>query len=494
MLQFKPKNLEKHEQLQLFLPSGKEVVANFDGGSVCSDGGLLLLRKANERLGLSRMMAMCLHDNRRPDLVTHTVEDMLNQRINAIAAGYEDCNDAGSLRSDAMHQLAAGFAPSEGHLLASQPTLSRFERLASKISNELMQRGLVCLFAKTRKRKPKVIRMSMDTTHDPVYGYQQLSCFNGYYGMNCFAPLFIFSDDGFPLRALLRPGSPNPAEDALRELKKLVKELRSYFPRVRLELKADAAFANPEIYQYCEQNNITYFIAVACHSGLAYHAEGLIKECKSEFDSFGEQSPELKKYAALSQQNETLSKKAKRKMARQKEERIRFSSKEEGRMQEHFEDELHVRKFGSFLYQSREWDKQRRIVFRVDYTKDGPDARFVITNASGGSARKIYEDKYCRRAQCENWIKDLKTYLKCDRTSCQEFENNQFRLFLHVFAYILIWDIRTRANLPPMTVETFRLHLIKLGVLVKEKGSKVLLQLASHFVWKDQLKSAWLCS
>lgn len=494
MTQSNPKNSEKHEQIQLFMPSGKEVVANFDGGSVCSDGGLLLLRKANERLGLSRMMAMCIHDERRPDLVRHTIENMFDQRINGIAAGYEDCNDAAALRYDAMHQLGTGHTPSQGHLLASQPTLSRFEKNASKLSNELMQRGLVCLFAKTRKKKPKVIRMSMDTTHDPVYGYQQLSCFNGYYGMNCFAPLFIFSDDGFPLRALLRPGSPNPTEDAVRELKKLVKELRSYFPGVKLELKADAAFAAPEMYQFCEQNNITYFLATAVHPGLAYHAEELITKCKLEFDSFGELSPELRKYAALPQQNDTLAKKAKRKMERQKEERIRFSSKEEGRMQEHFEDELHVRKFGEFHYQSKEWDKDRRFVFRVDYTKDGPDTRFVITNAAGSSARKIYDDKYCRRAQCENWIKDLKTYLKCDRTSCQEFEHNQFRLFLHVFAYILIWDIRARANLRSMTVETFRLQLLKIGVLVKEKGAKVSLHLASQFIWKDQFMAAWLNS
>ena len=115
-------------------------------------------------------------------------------------------------------------------------------------------------------------------------------------------------------------------------------------------------------------------------------------------------------------------------------------------MQEHFEDELHVRKYGEFVYQSKEWNKERRFIFRVDFTKDGPDTRFVITNASGSSSRKIYDDKYCRRAQCENWIKDLKSYLKCDRTSCQEFEHNQFRLLLHVFAYILIWDISASTN------------------------------------------------
>lgn len=496
MTQFITRNAEKQGRLQLILPSGKEVSAEFDGGDVCSDGGLLLLRKADDRLGLSRLMSACVPDNRRPDLITHSVENMLRQRIYGIASGYEDCNDAAALRLDAMHRLAVDNQPDSGHLLASQPTLSRLESWATKVSNELMQRGLVSLYARAlRKKKPKVIRLSMDTTHDPVYGYQQLSCFNGYYEMNCFAPLFIFTDEGFPLCAMLRPGSPNPAEDALRALKKLVKELRMYFPGVRIELKADAAFANPEIFKFCEQNAVTYFIAAIGHAGLAYHAEELIKQCKDEFDSFGERSPDLKKYAALKQQNDTQSRRNLERMMRQKEEQIRFSSKEEGRMQEHAEeDELHVRKFGQFSYQSREWEKERRFIFRVDYTKHGPDTRFVVTNATAGSARKIYEDKYCRRAQCENWIKDLKTYLKCDRTSCQEFEHNQFRLLMHVFAYILIWDTRTKANLRSMTVETFRLQLLKIGVLIQRRGTKVFLHLASNFVWKEQFMDAWLVS
>ncbi|MBX9722462.1 MAG: IS1380 family transposase [Candidatus Obscuribacterales bacterium] len=494
MAQFKTKQKVKQDELQLTMPSGKKVSASFDGGDVCSDGGLLLLRKADERLGLSRMAANCMHDERRPDLVTHTFENMFKQRTYGIATGYEDCNDAGSLRFDAMHQLAVGYEPSSGHALASQPTLSRFEGAASKTSNALMQKCLTFVYSKLMKRKPKKICLSMDTTCDVVYGYQQLSCFNGYYGESCYAPLLIFTDDGFPLRALLRPGSPNPAEDALRVLKELVKELRGYFPGVKLELKADAAFANPELLKFLEQNGITYYIGAIGHAGLAYHAEELIAKCKKEFDSFGEQSPGLKKYAALPMQNDKYALRAAERQKRQNEERIRYSSKEEGRMQEHFEDEFRIRRFAEFHYQSREWDEARRFICRVEYTKHGPDTRFIVTNAKGSRSRKIYEDKYCRRAQCENWIKDLKTYLKCDRTSCQEFEQNQFRLILHVFAYVLIWETRTRAKLPAMTVETFRLHLLKVGVLVKENARGITLSLPTHFVWKDQIRQSWLAS
>lgn len=495
MRQCKTKQNTKQDQLQLVLPSGKQVTANFDGGDVCSDGGLLLLRKADERLGLSKTIAKCLPDERRQDLVKHTMENLLRQRIYGIAAGYEDCNDANTLRYDAMHRLAVGEEPSRGSLLGSQPTLSRMETSSTKDSNALMQRSLVYLYSKVLKKKPKKLCFSMDTTCDIAYGNQQLSCFNGYYGENCFTPLLIFTDDGFPLAALLRAGSPHPGEDALRTLKFLVKELRSYFPGIKLELKADAAFANPELLTFLEQNQIVYYIGAIGHSGLAYHAEDLIAKCKNEFDSFGEISPQLKKYAALASQTDYFAKKNLKKAKKQNEERIKFSSKEEGRMQEIFEqEELRIRRYGQFRYRSKEWANERRFIFRVEYTINGPDTRFIVTNASGSHPRKLYDEKYCRRAQCENWIKDLKTYLKSDRTSCQEFEHNQFRLYLHVFAYILIWETRTKANLPEMTVETFQKSLLKIGVLIKENAHTVKLHLASHFVWKDYFKRAWMIS
>lgn len=492
MTQSRSKKEAKQGELQVIMPSGKPATLNFDGGDVCSDGGLLLLSKSDSRLGLSETISKCLHDERRPDLVKHKLPNLLKQRIFGIAAGYEDCNDANELRFDAMHRIAVGFDPSEEHFLGSQPTLSRMEARATKVSNELMQRSLVFLYSKTLKKKPKRIGLSMDTTCDVVYGNQQLSCFNGYYGETCYAPLFIFTDDGFPLVAQLRPGSPHPAEDALRMLKKLIKELRSYFPGVKLELKADAAFACPELLTFLELSNVVYFIGAIGHPGLAYHAEDLIAKCKTEFDSLGEKSPELKKYAALASQTDYYAKRNLRRAKRQHEERIRYSSKEEGRMQEqHESEELRIRKYGQFQYASKEWTYARRFLFRVEYTKDGPDTRFVVTNATGSHPRKLYDEKYCQRSQCENWIKDLKTYLKSGRTSCQEFEQNQFRLFLHVFAYILIWDTRVRGGLRKMTVETFRLQFLKIGVLIIEKARKIELHLASHFVWKEQFVKAW---
>jgi Transposase DDE domain group 1 len=486
MSKSKPNSTVKQEQMTLELPHLKKIEQNFDGGQVCTDGGLLILRKADERLELTELASYAIADKRRPEYVQHKVVDLIRQRIYAIAAGFEDCNDASKLRADAMHQLAVGRSPASGQCLASQPSLSRFEYMADATTNAALQKLLVHLYVRRQRKAPKVLRLAMDTTCDEAYGSQQYIAFNGYYGAFCYAPLFIFTEDGFPLCALLRSGSPSPIDDAIRMLKQVLREIRLSWPDVRIEITADAAFASSEMFDFLEDSGVTYHVAAIGHSGLAYHAQDLVFKCKKEFDEFGFESPELKKYGLLVNPKDRLT------AWRRREERIRSNTKEEGRLQEFFEGDLHIRKFGEFLYQSREWRSERRFVFRVDYSMMGPDTRFVVTNQKGSYARNIYETRYCPRAQCENWIKDLKRYLLSGRTSCQEFQANQFRLFLHVFAYILIWEVRKRAQLPPMTVETFRLRFLKIGVLVKETATRIRLHLASEFPWQTEFQNAWL--
>lgn len=472
--------------MRLDLGLGKEIIADFDGGSVCGDGGLLLLEKADRSLGLSELAALCVGESRRPDLVKHTMHNLFKQRMYAIAAGYEDCNDAAALARDAMHQLAVGKVPSSEIRLASQATLSRWENWFKPACLAALQRLLVHTFVRTRKKAPKVLRLYMDTTHDPVHGYQQLSFYNGFYETYCYTPLFIFSDCGFPLCALLRQGNAAPAEGALRMLRQIVRDLKLSWRQTRIELVADAGFAVPELYEFCEANGITYFIGGNGHSGYQYHSEPLVRECKRVFEELGGRVHQLKTYAV------PVNPKALKKAWRQREERIRFSSKTEGRMQEHFEDlDLVVRRYSEFQYDAREWSRKRRVIARCEYTAEGPDVRYVLTNATGNSPKRIYEQRYCPRAKCENWIKELKNYLKCDRTSCQEYEANQFRLLLHTFAYVLLWQIRRKANMPHSTVESVRLRLIKIGVLVRETARKVHLHLASEHPWQSEFVVAW---
>lgn len=486
MTQFKTKRSKEQAQMSLDLGLGKEIKANFDGRYVCSDGGSLLLRKADERLELCELAALCLPDTRSGS-VKHGVTELLRQRIYAIACGYEDCNDANELRSDAMHRLAIGFLPEDGHRLASQPTLSRFENRVDDTCLESLQSLLVHLFVRAHKRAPKVIRMSMDTTCDEVHGYQQLSFYNGFYETDCYTPLFIFADNGFPLCAKLRAGNASPAEDSLRMLRSVVRNLRLAWPGVRLELTADAGFAIPELYEYCEANGILYFIGTRSHNGLGYHAEPLVLDCKARFEELGYATEPLKKYGQL------VDAKSRQRQWRQRQERLRFSSKAEGRMQEHFEEDWSVRRYSEFLYGSREWSHERRHIARCEYTAEGPDMRYVVTNATGSYAKRLYEEKYCRRARCENWIKELKNYLKCDRTSCQEFNANQFRLFLHTFAFVLLLQIRQKAGMADATVETIRLRLLKVAVVIRERARDVILHLASDAVARQNYQRAWNC-
>ena len=484
MTQCKLSGTEEQGQMSLDLGLGRDIEAKFDGGRISSDGGLLLLRKADEKLELTKLAGICLRDWRRADLVDHSIEQLFQQRIYAIAAGYEDCNDAGHLRFDPMHKLASGLLPDGEKTLASQPTLSRFENSADDVSLQALQKLLVHTYIRTQKKAPKVLRLSMDTTCDEVHGYQQLSFYNGFYKTDCFVPLFIFTEDGFPLAALLRPGNAGIFEGAVRMLRDVIKSIRLVWPNTRIELTADAAFAVREVYHFLEENDITYYMCIKENHALTCLTQELIAECKEEYEQRSGQAHELKHGRWLDQKEIY-------KAWRQKEERLRFASKEQGRMQEHFEEEFLVKRFCQFKYEARQWPHPRRIIARCQYGKSGPDIRFIVTNSKYGSAEAAYQ-KYCQRAQCENWIKDLKNYLKCDRTSCQEFNANQFRLLLHTFAYALIWQIKKSARIHHATVETVRLQLFKVGVLVKVTTRKIWLHLASEHPWQRQYQTAWL--
>jgi hypothetical protein len=475
MTQCKLARVNKQGQMTLDLWLGKEIEAKFDGGLISSDGGLLLLRKADEKLELLELAMYCLGEHRRLDLVKHSQLEMLRQRVYAIASGYEDCNDAQTLRFDPMHKLALGMLPTDGKMAASQPTLSRFENAVDETSLEALQQLLVHTYVRSLKGKSKTIKLRMDATDDEVHGYQQLSFYNGFYKHECYLPLFIFTDEGFPLAAVLRAGNAAPAEAALLTLRKVVKALRLSCPQVRLELTADAGFAIPELYDFCEDNGIRYAIGIKPNHAFEHHAKALTRQCVADFVEMGYEPYQKEQY----------------KVWRQREERKRFSSKGEGRMQEHFEQDMTINKCGEFRYQARTWRQERRVVMKCSYSASGTELRYVVTNIHGSWPRSIYDDVYCKRARCENWIKDIKNYLKCDRTSCQEWKANQFRLLLHSFAYILLWEVRKQAKLEACTMETIRLRLMKIGVLVKETARKVWLHLTSNCPWQQFYSLAW---
>lgn len=484
MTQCKTESRKVQAQMSLDLGIGKRVEAEFDGGLLSSDGGLLLLRKADQKLELTKLASFCYRDNRRADHVKHSIERILQQRIYAIASGYEDCNDASSLRSDVMHRLACGIRPNQQDVLASQPTLSRFENAIDEVALRVLQELLVHTYIRSQKKAPKVLKLSLDTTCDEVHGYQQLSFYNGFYRTDCFTPLFIFTECGFPLAALLRAGNAGISEGAVRMLRTVIEAIKLVWKETKIEFTADAAFANQEMYQFLEENGITYFICIKENHALLCKATEFLEECKEEYEQLSGMETKPLKHGRYIRDKEDY------RLWRQKEERLRFSSKAQGRMQEHFEQEVIVQRFTHFPYKAGAWSHPRRIFARCQYGKTGPNIRFVVSNANHVSAETGYR-KYCQRAQCENWIKDLKNYLKSDRTSCQEFKANQFRLLMHAFAYILLWQVKRAAKMQYHTTETIILRLLKVSVLVKESVRRVSLHLPSTHPWQSQFHLAW---
>jgi hypothetical protein len=425
---------------------------------------LSLIRAVDDQLELTERMSMCIAEKRRPDLVQHSLHEVVRQRVFAIAAGYEDVNDADYLRFDAMHKLAVGRSINMAHL-ASQPTISRFENSVNTIELSFLQDLLVLTYIRKHRKAPRKVVLDLDTTCDPVHGYQQLSFYNGFYGTFCYIPMFIFDQDGFPLACLLRPGNADVGGDAARCLKNVARLLREAWPNVQLDFRADAAFCRREVYAVCEEFGIKYFIGLRTNHALRCLAKDLVNSARDEFEAL---------YGTPLQLQTTA--------WRKKEEAVRFASKEEGRMQEMFENERMTRKVGQLAWRGRGYTEDMRVICRADFTDDGPELRFVITNHPTGNPRWIYENKYCRRGQCENWIKELKM-IDCDRLSCQEFNANQFRLLLHVFAYVLLRELRERLSDGGqlMSIDQFRLKFVKVGVLVRESVRRVWLHWTSAF-------------
>jgi hypothetical protein len=468
-------------QLRFDCGLGKPVVGTFDAGQVSSDGGLMLVRGVDERLRLSEQISYCLADSRQEGKIKHSVVSQIRQRLNMIAAGYEDLNDADKLAHDGMHKIVAGRNPETDLDLASDATLGRLENSRTEEELTFLQELLVHVFIQQQRTTPKRIILDMDTTCDEVHGYQQLSFYNGFYKTYCYTPLFIFAGS-FPLAAVLRAGNAAPAEGGVRALKPVIAALRKAWPEVVIDLRADAGFSTPELYKFCEEVGIYYYIGLKPNGHTHLKARPLISRAKTEF---------MKLHGPVEELTTKQAKKKRKEKWRRKEERIRFASKEQGRMQEHFEDEdeHRTRLVGDIDYQADSWKINRRVIARCDYTAEGADIRYIVTNYMGGRPKWIYEDKYCKRGQCENYIKELKA-LKCDRLSGQEFPTNQFRLLMHTFAYILIDGLKKllpREN-STISVETVRNRLIKIAVVVKETARQIRLHWTSHSPWESQFR------
>ena len=261
--------------------SRKKVTADFAGGSISSDGGLVLLRAAERRLGLAEALAGCIREWRDPERVVHTLPAMLRFRMFAIACGYEDADDCDALRGDPLFKLAVGRAPESGRDLCSQPTMSRLENAPSRSEVARMTAVLVDIFCRSFPSPPAAITLDIDDTCDAVHGQQQLSLFNAFYDTRCFLPVHVYHvESGKPVAVLLRPGKTPSGAEVRILLKHLVRRIRRHWPRTRLTFRGDSHYGRTEAMAWCEENGVDYIFGLAGNPVLHRFAYGVADDLK----------------------------------------------------------------------------------------------------------------------------------------------------------------------------------------------------------------------
>jgi len=415
-----------------------KVCVDFTGGTITSDGGLLLLRELDERLRLTRGLDAAVRDPRDGRYVTHALRTLLRQRVYQIAAGYEDANDASALRYDPTMQVVAH---RPGGALASQPTLSRLENELEWGSIVRLMRLGVEWFEAHVAPPPEVI-LDVDSTADPTHGAQQLSFFNGHYDEHMYHPLLVFDGgSGVLLGSRLRAGNQGGATRLLPLLRSIVGRLRVGRPRRRLALRADGGFCTPAVLAYAEAAHLRYAIGLPRNSVL----EAQVKRACEQ----------AQQWCARHRQP--------------------------------------VRRFRAFWYRAASWPAARRVCAKIEVTALGLNVRFVVTNRAGTPA-EIFA-WYNARGQAENFIKELKRDVAADRLSCHAFRANALRLQLHGLAYNLLVLFRHRAlattALATATLGTVRLRLFKVGARVRHTARRLWIHLATGWPGQTLYRTVW---
>jgi hypothetical protein len=411
---------------------GRRVVeGRFDGGSMTSDGGVMLLGEVDRKLGLLEAASRCIADPRSPALIEHGVRDMLRQRVYGLALGWEDLSDHGALREDVAMQTAVGV----DHVVASAPTLCRLEKWADRATAWRLHEVLVDQFIASFKSAPEELVLDFDATDNPLYGQQEGRFFHGYYDCYCYLPLYVFCGQQL-LCAYLRPSRIDGAKHAAGILKLLVTRLRQKWPQVRIVFRGDSGFCRQRILNYCERAGVQYIVGLARNPRLQGITEFLELAMKDEF--------------------------------------ARTAHKQ--------------REVGEFVYAAQSWARERRVITRLEYGPQGNNPRYVVTNLTG-PAQALYDDLYCQRGEAENRIKEAQVGLFATRTSCQHFQGNQLRVLLAALGYCLIERLRVLAlqgtALASAQVDTLRIKLLKVAAVITRNTRRIRLYLASNWPSSD---------
>lgn len=444
----------------------RKVQADFDGGEVSSDGGVLLLREIDQQLTIIEQFAQCFADHRDPELVEHSLVELLRQRIYAIALGYEDLNDHDDLLRDVLLAASVGKTDIEGQgrrretdkgkALASSSTLNRLELTPAdadksarykKIvySGEMIEALFLELFLRSFQEAPKEIILDFDATDDPIHGAQEGRFFHGYYDCYCYMPLYVTCGDHL-LVAQLRKADQDASAGSVEILAMLIEGIRARWPEVRIIVRGDSGFARDAIMAFCEAKGVYYVL------GLAKNPRLLAEIGNAQVAAH-----------------------------------VR-----------HLQTGVASRVFTEFQFRTlKSWSTSRRVIGKAEYLSKGFNPRFIVTNLPGdyATSKALYEDVYCARGDMENRIKEQQLDLFADRTSTHTMRGNQLRLWFSSLAYVLMSAVRRiglkGTRLAKATCGTIRLKLFKIGARIKVSVRRVLIHLATACPYKDVFHAAW---
>jgi len=437
----------------------RKVVGRFDGGQITSDAGGLLLREAERITGIIRQFAACFTDHRDPDLIEHTVEELIAQRIYALAFGYEDLNDHDDLRHDPMLAVLVGkkdplgrdrrHKKNKGKALAGKSTLNRLELTPVRanstsrykkitVQRQAVQRLFTDLYLQSHDTPPERIVLDLDATDDLIHGHQAGRFFHGYYKNYCYLPLYIFCGEHL-LCARLRPSNIDASAGSVKELDRIVRQIREKWPHVQIVIRGDSGFCREEIMAWCEAHDVGFVLGLAKNDRLIDEIASELDQAKRQFEDTG----------------------------------------------------ASARVFKDFYYQTREsWARSRRVIGKAEHLAKGANPRFVVTSVSADEieARSLYEDEYCARGDMENRIKEQQLDLFADRTSAATMRANELRLWLSSVAYTLVAALRRLGlkgtELARAQCGTIRLKLLKIGARIRVTVRKVWVSLAESYPYR----------
>lgn len=422
---------ERESRIVVSKSKKRNVELEFGGGDITSDGGVSLLSLADKRLNLTKRLAGFLTDPRDQNKTLYPLLQLVRQRIYGIGLGYEDVNDHDFLRYDVGFQTAINTDKTS----AGKSTVNRVEKVVTDEDMWRINELLVNVFIESFDSPPSEVILDFDGTDDRVHGNQIGSYYHGYYGHECFLPLYVFCGDHL-LVGYLRPGWSDGARHAWAILSLLVKRLRQEWPDVKIVFRGDGAFCRPAMLNWCERKNVDYIVGIAGNQRLLQKASKVMNSARSEFEKNGEKQ----------------------------------------------------RLFSEFMYGAETWKNERMIIVKAEHNSKGENPRFICTSLVG-DPQSLYENVYCARGDMENRIKDQQLYLFADRTSCTTWNANQFRLLLSGMAYTLIYAIKRLAlkgtKLENARCDSIRLKLLKIGAVIIRNTRRVRFLLASAFPYES---------